>query len=83
MEPRELNTTQTVVLFWSLFAGVALFAIVASVLLSQGLFEALFAPDNTVRSAAALVVGLGSFVGLKVSRTAYHPPVSAERSAWR
>ena len=77
-EAREI--TETRMLFLALCGGLLLFAGVAFVLVSRGMIEGLAPLTPAVRSAIVLAVGAGCFVGLKVCRTAYHPPRSADRA---
>ena len=56
-----------------------MYAIVAGVVLARGYFTGVFSPEPIVRSAAALIVGLGSFIGLKVSRGAHQTPRSGDQ----
>ena len=74
----RVDWPQTRLLHWCMFAGLALYAIVAAVVLTQGYFAGVFSPDPITRSAAALFVGLGSFIGLKVSRGAHQTPRSLD-----
>ena len=71
----ELN-----VLFWALFAGILLYAIVAFVLATMGMIRIDWSPGPAVRGAITLLVGLGSFAGLRIARGAYHPPRTSDAS---